>query len=253
VEGAHRAARPITEADPSIDLAWPVAGRPEDTRRSSGTVPSPVTEAPFGVVSPTARPPDVLAPMICAHVLARSAYSQGARDRQIWAAAQAQTGGTIETMTEADRPIEQRVSVLDRQETDGDSPPEVSASMLPGVEFSSFRLALIADDRRVYIARRGDDDLFVLFHDADGGSGSEGHRSTLATDGAIVTWASVPGDRFIAAGIVADSVTAVRVGAIPAALRDNAFVAVMPLGASDELTVSTPDGERQVPRPPLGL
>jgi hypothetical protein len=33
------------------------------------------------VVSPTARPPDVLAPMICAHDLARSAYSQGARDQ----------------------------------------------------------------------------------------------------------------------------------------------------------------------------
>ena len=31
---------------------------------------------------PTARGPDVLAPMICAHVLARSAYSQSARDRR---------------------------------------------------------------------------------------------------------------------------------------------------------------------------
>ena len=156
-------------------------------------------------------------------------------------------------MTEVDRPIEQRVSVLDRPATDGDSPPEVSASMLPGVEFSSFRLVLVDDDRRVYIARRGDDDLFVLFLDAEGGSGSEGHRSTLAEHGAIVTWNSVPGDRFIAAGIVADPVTAVRVGEIPAALRDNAFAAVMPLGASDELIVTTPDGERQVPRPPLGF
>jgi hypothetical protein len=93
----------------------------------------------------------------------------------------------------------------------------------------------------------------VVERHAEGGSGSEGHGSTLATDGAIVTWASVPGDRFMAAGIVADSVTAVRVGAIPAALRDDAFAAVMPLGASDELIVSTPDGERQVPRPPLGF
>jgi hypothetical protein len=156
-------------------------------------------------------------------------------------------------MMEVDRPIEQRVSVLDRPATDSDSPPEISAGMIEGVELPSFRLALVEDDRRVYIARRGDDNLFVLFLDAEGGSGSEGHRSTLADQGAIVTWNSVPGDRFIAAGIVADPVTAVRVGEIPAAFRDNAFAAVMPLGAPDELIVTTADGERRVPHPPLGF
>jgi hypothetical protein len=62
---------------------------------------------------------------------------------------------------------------------------------------------------------------------------------------------SVPGDRFVAAGIVANPVAAVRVGEIPAALRDNAFAAAVPLGASDVLTVTTPDGEPEVPRPPL--
>jgi hypothetical protein len=39
---------------------------------------------------------------------------------------------------------------------------------------------LVDDDRRVFIARRGDDGLFVLFPHAEGGSGSEGRRSTLA-------------------------------------------------------------------------
>jgi hypothetical protein len=112
---------------------------------------------------------------------------------------------------------------------------------------------LVDDDRRVFLARRGDDGLFVLFLDAEGGSGSEGRRSTLAERGAIVMWSAVSGDRFVAAGIVADPVTAVRVGEIPAALRDNAFAAVIPLGASDVLTVTTPGGERQVPRPPLGF
>jgi hypothetical protein len=125
--------------------------------------------------------------------------------------------------------------------------------MLPGVEFSSFRLALVDDDRRVFIARRGDDGLFVLFLHAEGVSGSEGRRSTLAERGAIVMRSSVPGDRFVAAGIVADPVAAVRVGEIPAALRDNAFAAAVPLGASDVLTVTTPDGEPEVPRPPLAL
>jgi hypothetical protein len=138
-------------------------------------------------------------------------------------------------MTEADRPIGERVSVLDRPAIDGDSPPEVSASMLPGVELSSLRLALVDDDRRVYIGRRGHDGLFVLFLDVRGGSGSEGRRSTLAERGAIVAWSSVPGDRFVAAGIVADPVMAVRVGEIPAALRNNAFAALIPLGASDVL------------------
>jgi hypothetical protein len=73
--------RLTTEADSSIDLARPVVGRPETPDGRPEPFPPPVTETPFGVLSPAARPPDVLAPMICAHVLARSAYSQGARDR----------------------------------------------------------------------------------------------------------------------------------------------------------------------------
>jgi hypothetical protein len=125
--------------------------------------------------------------------------------------------------------------------------------MLGDVEFSSFRLALVDDDRRVFIARRSEDGLFVLLLDAGGGSGSLGRRSTLGERGAIVMWNSVQGDRFVVAGIVGDPVTAVRVGEIPAALRDNAFAAVGPLGASDVITVTTPDGERRVPRPPFAL
>ena len=122
--------------------------------------------------------------------------------------------------------------------------------MLGDVEFSSFRLALVDDDRRVYIARSGEDGLFVLLLHSVGGCGSGTRRSTLAERGAIVMWNSVPGNRFAVAGIVADPVTAVRVGEIPTALRDNAFAAVVPLGASDVISVMTPDGQRQVPRPP---
>ena len=125
---------------------------------------------------------------------------------------------------------------------------------MPGdVEFSSFRLALVDDDRRVYIARRGEDRLFVLLLAADGDSGSDGHRSMLAERGAIAMWNSVPRNRFVVAGIVADPVTAVRVGEVPAALRDNAFAAMVPLRSSDVITVTTADGERLVPRPPFAL
>jgi hypothetical protein len=158
-----------------------------------------------------------------------------------------------QTVAEADRPTEQRVSVLDRPATDGDSPPEVSASMPGDVEFSSFRLALVDDDRRVYVARRGEDGLFVLLLAADGDRGSDGRRSTLAERGAIVMWNSVPRNRFVVAGVVADPVTAARVGEVPAALGDNAFAAVVPLRASDVITVTTPDGVRLVPRPPFAL
>jgi hypothetical protein len=108
--------------------------------------------------------------------------------------------------------------------------------MLPDVEFSSFRLALADNVRRVFIARRGDDGLLVLYLDADSDGGSGSQRSTLGDSGAIVMWNSVPGDRFLAVGIVADPVTAGRVGEIQAALRNNAFAAVIPLGASDVLT-----------------
>jgi hypothetical protein len=54
-------------------------------------------------------------------------------------------------------------------------------------------------------------------------------------------------------GVVADLVTAVRVGDFRATLQNNAFAVVMPRGASDAVIVSTPDGERQVPIPRLDI
>jgi hypothetical protein len=54
-------------------------------------------------------------------------------------------------------------------------------------------------------------------------------------------------------GIVADIVTEVWVGDVQATLQNNAFAAVMPRGAADAVTVTTSDGERQVPLPRLGL
>ena len=50
-----------------------VAGGASDERRGAARCSAPRRDSP-----------DVLAQMICARVLARSAYSQGARDRQIW-------------------------------------------------------------------------------------------------------------------------------------------------------------------------
>jgi hypothetical protein len=57
-----------------------LAANPPQKERRSGSIP-------------TARRPD-LAQMICARVLARSAYSQSARDRQIWRGWSASLNGT---------------------------------------------------------------------------------------------------------------------------------------------------------------
>ena len=164
-------------------------------------------------------------------------------------------------MREADRPLAERVSVLDRPVSDGDLPPIVSRLLDDRVDRSSVRLALVDDDRRVFIGRGADDELSVLFIDPQGGGACTGHRSTLTEDGAIVQWTSGWGgangrpskSRFVVTGVVADLVTAVRVGDFRATLQNNAFAVVMPRGASDAVIVSTPDGERQVPIPRLDI
>jgi hypothetical protein len=61
----------VAERHRTVDQSRPGSGAITQMRRS--------------VLSPTARRLDVLAQVICARVLARSAYSQSARDRQIGA------------------------------------------------------------------------------------------------------------------------------------------------------------------------
>ena len=111
---------------------------------------------------------------------------------------------------------------------------------------------LVDDDQRVFIGRGAEEELLVLIVDAHGAGGSMGPRSSLTERGAIVMWTS-NNSRFVVTGVVADHVTAVRVGDVPATLRDNAFAAVIPRGAADVVVVSTPDGERQVLLPPFRL
>jgi hypothetical protein len=113
----------------------------------------------------------------------------------------------------------------------------------------------------VFIGRGADDELSVLFIDPQGGGARTGPRSTLTEDGAIVQWTSGWGgangrpskSRFVVTGVVADLVTAARVGDFRATLQNNALAVVMPRGASDVVIVSTPAGERQVPIPRLDI
>ena len=142
--------------------------------------------------------------------------------------------------------MEQRVSVLDRAPTAADAVPEpmLSTGMGQEVDVASIRLALTFDDCRIYVGcgtRNGS--LFLCVDSPDGGGSSVGPRATLVTHGA-----RVQGGDGRTIGIVADPVTAVRVGGVEAVLANNVFVANASL--YDGIVVTTPEGERRVPRPP---
>jgi hypothetical protein len=81
------------------------------------------------------------------------------------------------------------------------------------------------------------------------GAAGGGSRWVLRDYGAIVLNSS-DGRRVFVVGIVADEVTAVRVGEIPAYLGSNAFIAEIGPDDSPVPVITTPAGEREVGRPP---
>jgi hypothetical protein len=146
---------------------------------------------------------------------------------------------------EADRPLELRVSVLDREPTESDAVPEhmLTAPVTQGVDAASIRLALALDDCRIFVGLgTREESLFLCVAGPHGGGASIGPRATLVTHGA--RWQG-HGNRTV--GIVADLVTAVRVGDVEAELANNVFMANASL--YDGIVVTTPEGERTVPRP----
>jgi hypothetical protein len=77
---------------PALTVQATLVVRPPGTSRYAlPRPPSPAQMRRSGAIT-TARRLDVLAQMICAHVRARSAYSESARDREIWAARRRLTG-----------------------------------------------------------------------------------------------------------------------------------------------------------------
>jgi hypothetical protein len=152
---------------------------------------------------------------------------------------------------EADRPIELRVSVLDRPRSDSDVVPDHMKQMHGGrLDVSSVRLALVVGDCRIYIGRGVDeDDLYQFLWHSSGGGASGGPRSVLASHGVKPAWNSGGDRRCLAHGIVADSVTAVRVDGIEAVLENNAYIVEVP-SIGGPVVVTTADGEREFPRPP---
>jgi hypothetical protein len=151
---------------------------------------------------------------------------------------------------EADRPIELRVSVVDRPRADEDVLPIPGRMFEHGLDESSIRLALVVGDWRMYIARGvNDDEIYQWLAHPSGGGGSGGSRSTFVTHGALVAWGSGGDGRCIAHGVVPDAVIAVRVDGVQAVLANNAYVAEVP-GMWGEIILTTAEGEREFPRPP---
>jgi hypothetical protein len=151
---------------------------------------------------------------------------------------------------EADRAPEERLSVLDRPQADTDAlPPHLLAA--PGrpwaarVDIATVRLALVADDRRIWVGRGVADEIFRFFFDSHGGSISGGPRSVLISHGAAVGWSSNDYGSFVH-GIVPDPVTAVRVGEIEAIMANNAFIAAA-TSRGGPIVLTSPNGEHVVP------
>ena len=147
---------------------------------------------------------------------------------------------------ERERPLEQRVSVLDRAPMESDAAPEpmLTGPMRQEVDVASVRLALTFDGCRIYVGLGTRyDSLFLAVDGPNGGGSSVGPRSTLVTDGA-----RVQGGEGRTIGIVTDPVIAVRVGGVEAVLANNVFIANASL--YEAIVVTTPEGERTLPRPP---
>jgi hypothetical protein len=151
---------------------------------------------------------------------------------------------------EADRSSEERLSVLDRQQADTDAlPPHLLAAparpWAERVDQRTVRLALVADDRRIWVGRGVADEIFRFFFDFHGVSIWGGPRSVLISHGAAVGSSSNAYGSFVH-GIVPDPVTAVRVGEIEAILANNAFIAAAS-SRDGPIVLATRNGEHVVP------
>jgi hypothetical protein len=133
--------------------------------------------------------------------------------------------GRYGVMRETDRPPAERVSVLDRAPNVADRSAVESSLLLAGLSMERVRLACEVDDSQVLVGRDEDDGLCLAIQKPSGsGAAGVGTRSVLREAGAVVLVCS-DGRRVFVGGIVADEVTAVRVGDVPAYVRDNAFLA----------------------------
>jgi hypothetical protein len=150
-------------------------------------------------------------------------------------------------MREIDRPPAERVSMLDRAPNSADRlAAEASPWLIDNVSrLERVRVALQVDDCKVLIGRDGGDGLHLMVQSNGGGGACGSMRRVLREHGAIVM-SSSDGRRVLVSGIVADPVSAVRVGNAPAHLAKNAFLAEIGRDDSPVPVITTPEGEREV-------
>jgi hypothetical protein len=156
-------------------------------------------------------------------------------------------------VTEAERPLQERLSIFDRPQVEGDVPPDPEPSVRRWVEVaddpSAIRLGLKHAQTRIYLVLRNDDQISMLVRDPDGGSASTGPRSVFDAYGAMLSTSQVSYE-WLAYGVVPDHVRGVRVDGRDAVLANNTFLARVPHHPK-QIVLTLTDGERTVAIPPL--
>ncbi len=156
-------------------------------------------------------------------------------------------------MSEVDRPVDKRLSVLDRPASAADALPDYIPSVkrwaqrLP--DASAVRLAFADRERCIYLAPGeldGVEQVHVLIREAHGGSATRFPRDALATHGAGGISAGENGQgRYTVRGVVSDEVLAVRIGDIDAIVQNNVFIADVS-SSPDAVVLATPRGEHRI-------
>jgi len=158
-------------------------------------------------------------------------------------------------MSERDRPVAERLSVLERERSNADDLPDYIPSVARFAQRlrdpSAARLALAAGPHRVWVGpseRNGVECVEVLHRQANAGSGCAFPRHLLAEHGVGgITVSAASGDPGrVVKGVVPDDVLAVHVGDVHAVLSDNVFLLSVRLDAfPDRIVFLTATGVRE--------
>lgn len=154
-------------------------------------------------------------------------------------------------VTEAERPLHERLSIFDRPQVEGDVPPDPEPSVRRWVEAaddpSAIRLGLEDAQTRIYLVSRNDGQISRLLRVPDGGSASTGPRAFDAY-GAMLSMSQVSHE-WLVYGVVPDHVRGVRVDGRDAVLANNTFLARVPRHPK-QMVLTLTGGERTVAIPP---
>ena len=169
------------------------------------------------------------------------------------ACALSHSGATVGVVTEAERPLHERLSIVDRPQVEGDVPPDPEPSVRRWIEVaddpSAIRLGLEHAQTRIYLVPRNGDQISMLLRVSDGGGASTFPRSVFEAHGAKFSMTQVSHE-WLVSGVVPDHVRGVRVDGRDAVLANNTFLARLP-HHPERLVLVLTDGERTMAVPPF--